>query len=166
MITLQNMDLQLLEIKRKIATNPVPTFELHSGILYKKIKHNHQTILTLCLPLLLCKEVLNKAHCSMGYHFNVTQLKGQFTHLIYHPQLNELIRQVVHSCSICILTHPKWVRNLIGSKRTDLYLPGQNLVMDSLYLQKSTLGNTKALARPEFLFLSLKTSKLPVSVCT
>ena len=81
----------------------------------------------------------------MGYHFNGTQLGGQFIHLIYHPNLDKLIRQVVHTCSICILTQPKQVRNLIGSRRTDLYLPGQNLVLDSLYLPKSRLGNSKAL---------------------
>ena len=76
MIKLQDMDLQLLAIKEKIATSPDSTYELHSGILYKKVQYKNKTILTLCLPELLCKEVLNKAHSSMGYHFNVTQLSG------------------------------------------------------------------------------------------
>ena len=81
----------------------------------------------------------------MGYHFNITQLRGQFIHLIYHPQLKEFIHNVVHTCSICILTQSKRARNLISSRRTDLYLPGQNLVLDSLYLPRSKLGNSKAL---------------------
>ena len=65
MIELQNMDLSLQEIKNKMTSLP---FEIHDGILYKK--NLHKDILVLCLPLILCKEVLNRFHSTMGFHIN------------------------------------------------------------------------------------------------
>ena len=52
---------------------------------------------------------------------------------------------MVKTCLLCTITPPKRVRKLIGARRSNYYLPGQCLVIDSLILPRSQYGKSAAL---------------------
>jgi hypothetical protein len=81
----------------------------------------------------------------MGFHFTKHQLCALLKPLIYHPNLENMINQVVKTCLICTITAPKRVRTLIGSQRSNYYAPSQCIVIDNAYLPKSSHGYSKAL---------------------
>ena len=65
--------------------------------------------------------------------------------LVYHPDLRKMIQETVNACLICTISQPKRVRQLIGERRSNFYLPNQCLVIDSLILPRSQHGHTSAL---------------------
>ena len=65
--------------------------------------------------------------------------------LIYHPSLNGMIINIVKNCLICTITPPKKVRKLIGAQRSNIHVPGQCIITDSMYLPQSRYGYSKAL---------------------
>ena len=103
---------------------------MRNNILYKKRGASS----LLCVPEVLVKQIVFDAHVSLNFHFNKNQLKSQFLPLIFHPNLNTIISDVVNKCGLCTISQPKLVQNLIGMKRSEVCLPNQTIAMDSLYL--------------------------------
>ena len=66
-------------------------------------------------------------------------------HLICHLRLKKIIDAIVNQCLLCTLNAPKRIKKLIGSRRTNYYVPSQCLIIDSCYLPKSQTGYSKAL---------------------
>ena len=81
----------------------------------------------------------------MGFHLSIDQMKALLKPLIFHPKLEEMISNVVQRCLISTISRPKRIRNLVGARRTNYYLPSQCLVVDSCYLPRSQHGFSKAL---------------------
>ena len=65
MESIQDSDLELQDLKGKMKQSISSGFEIHPGILYRQIKYQGKQILVLCLPYLLCKEVINKSHSTI-----------------------------------------------------------------------------------------------------
>ena len=65
--------------------------------------------------------------------------------LIFHPRLSDMITRVVKTCPICTFSAPKRIKILIGSQRSNYYLPSQCLVIDSAYFPRSQHGYKNAL---------------------
>ena len=94
---------------------------------------------------MLCKQVVSDSHSRFGFHFKVHQLEPMLKPLIYHPNLSNLIHDVVQKCLICTMTPPKRIRKLIGLQRSNVHMPGQCTVIDCFYLPTSRYGYTKGL---------------------
>ena len=65
--------------------------------------------------------------------------------IIFAFGLGTICAKIAKTCPVCILARPKQIRKLIGKQRTNSYLPGENLVIDSAYLPNSTCGFNKVL---------------------
>ena len=99
----------------------------------------------LCVPTLLCRQIVQDSHDKSDFHFKTGQLKAILKPLIYHPDLVHMIVNTVKHCLICTLTPAKRVRKLIGAQRSNTHAPGQCIITDSMYLPRSTFGYSKAL---------------------
>ena len=139
---LQISDLKIRNIFEQTNLGKTNSFLILNKILYKKLKNDS---LVLCVPELLGKQIIFDSHTRKGFHFQTHQLTALLKPLIYHPDLNDMIKKIVKKCLICTIAAPKRVRTLIGAKRSNYYAPGQCLVVDSCYLPKSQHGYSKAL---------------------
>ena len=140
MMSLQQSDLKLKTIYQDCEIGKTNQFVIVNQILFKKSSSRH----IFCAPELLCKDIIVQSHNRSGFHFTVPQMITLLQCLIFHPDLQKLIRGVVHSCLICTISQPKRVRNLIGSRRSNFYVPNQCLVIDSMVLPRSQYGHTSA----------------------
>ena len=141
MKSLQQSDLKLKTIYQDCEIDKNNQFVIINKILFKKSSNRH----IFCAPELLCKDIIVQSHNRNGFHFTVPQMATLLQCLIYHPDLQKLIKSVVHSCLICTISQPKRVRKLIGSRRSNFYVPNQCLVIDSMILPKSQYGHNSAL---------------------
>ena len=139
---LQFSDLKLRSIYDRTKEGKLKNFVIISNILYKRGKDDSSI---LCMPDLLCRQIVQDSHSKSGFHFKIHQLNSILRPLIYHPDLANMIVNTVKQCLICTLTPSKRVRKLIGAQRSNIHAPGQCIVTDSLYLPRSTYGYTKAL---------------------
>ena len=69
---MQEHDLDLLTIKRKLLKGQLSSFEMRNNILYKKRGASS----LLCVPEVLAKQIVFDAHVSLNFHFNKNQLKS------------------------------------------------------------------------------------------
>ena len=81
---------------------------------------------------------------------NILHMDGHWTHTWNFPNqehscLTTGVLKIVQRCLICTISAPKRVHNLIGSRRSNYYVPSQCLVIDSCYLPRSQHGYSKAL---------------------
>ena len=101
--------------------------------------------LILVVPEILGKEIIDNCHNQLGFHFSKRQMLSLLRHLIYHPSLKSMIDTIVSQCLLCTINAPKRIKKLIGSRRTNYYVPSQCLIIDSCYLPRSQTGYSKAL---------------------
>ena len=66
---------------------------------------------------------------------------------------------MIRTCPICIISKPKRLKKNCGSVRSNIYLPGEALETDSLYLPRDRYGNSKTLIMVDV--ASSKTSVFP-----
>ena len=144
MKVLQLSDLKLRAIYEQVQDESQTNskFVIINQILFKKTKLNSHIF---CSPKILCKEIVFQCHNKSGFHFKIPQLTSLLKPLIFNPDLDELIKHTVQTCLICTISQPKRIRNLVGARRTNFYIPSQCLVIDSAYLATSSHGYSKAL---------------------
>ena len=139
---LQLSDLKLRSIYDQTKRGDLKNILIINKILYKLGKEDSRI---LCLPDILCRQVVQNAHNKSGFHFKIHQLNSILRPLVFHPDLKEMIIFIVKHCLICTITPSKRVRKLIGAQRSNVHVPGQCIVVDSAFLPRSTYGYSKAL---------------------
>ena len=65
--------------------------------------------------------------------------------LIFCPNLENIVLDVIKSCPVCTLCPDKKLFLQCGSQRSTVYRPLQAIIIDSLYLPSDKLQNSKAL---------------------
>ena len=140
-VQLQLYDLELKTIYEKATEGKSPGFVIKNNLLYKE----KGKFLLLCTPKVLTKEVVTAVHTNRNFHFSKSQCNILLSNLIWHPNLNKLVSQIIDNCLICIISQEKKTFKLVGTRRTHFYAPSECLIMDSAYLPKSTYGFSKLL---------------------
>ena len=88
---LQCSDLKLRALYDK-AKEGSQNYVIISKILYKVGQHKSKI---LCVPELLCRQIVYDSHAKSGFHFKVHQLGPILKPLIYHPNLQNMIEDTV-----------------------------------------------------------------------
>ena len=65
--------------------------------------------------------------------------------LIYTQNLQTFIQEIIAQCPVCIITQPKKLRRLCGDVRSNIFLPGECIEIDSCYLPSDRYQHSKAL---------------------
>ena len=99
----------------------------------------------LAIPAVIAKGIIFKLHTVQGFDFNSAHLQTQLNKLIYTKNLKALCDNIVHQCPVCILSKPKRLRKICGSQRSQVYRPGECIIVDSLFLPKDRFNHSKSI---------------------
>ena len=118
-------------------------FKLCKGILYHSTHKDDS--MQLCVSPVIAEATTNQLHHEDLFHYSAIMLETILRRIIFAFGLGTIFAKTAKTCPVCILARPKQIRNIIGRQRTNTYLPGENLVIDSAYLPNSTSGFNKVL---------------------
>ena len=118
-------------------------FVLINKILYKKCQT--PDVFLLCIPQKIASAAAWNLHNLYGFHFSKDHMTNKLRKIIFCPDLDILVQDILNTCPVCTLAPKKALYRQIGSSRSTLYRPLQALVCDSLYLPADKLGYSKAL---------------------
>ena len=145
--------MHLNEIIKNVISKKNTLFILKKNILYKQ----QNGILLLAIPAVIAKGIIFKLHSIQGFHFNSVHLQSQLKNLIYTKNLKALCDLIVHQCPVCLLSKPKRLLKICGSERSQLYRPGECIIVDSLFFPKDRHNHSKAI-----LIVDAASSKLSI----
>ena len=135
--------MSLLKLIEKAKLTMEGTFVLQRGIIYKK--GAIQGTFWLCLPTAVASLSAFRLHNLFNFHLSHQHMMDQLQKLIYCPELNKIITDVIKTCPVCILAPTQTLFRQCGNQRSTIYRPLQALVIDSSYLPRDNLGHSKAL---------------------
>ena len=84
-------------------------------------------------------------HNLYGFHFSKDNMHNKLRKIIFCPNLEKLVQDIIATCPICAISPKKALYKQVGSVRSTIYRPLQAVVCDSLYLPEDKLGYSKAL---------------------
>ena len=110
-----------------------------------------QQVLKLCLPELLCFNILRTIHDSTKAHISRNNLVDQYNCNFYTKGIESISKKVIQGCLHCELNRKRRKLLVKGSQRTfeNNVCPGEVWILDCLYLPKSSSGHSFVLVLTE-----------------
>ena len=127
----------------KVKAGSSKEFVLINKILYKKCQT--PDVFLLCIPQKIASAAAWNLHNLYGFHFSKDHMTNKLRKIIFCPDLDILVQDILNTCPVCTLAPKKALYRQIGSQKSTLYRPLQAVVVDSLYLPSDKLGYSKAL---------------------
>ena len=111
--SIQSHDTSLLKLIEKAKTTSEGTFVLQRGILYKKGAIPGTFLL--CLPAAVASISAFRLHNLFNFHLSHQHMMDQLQKIIYCPELNKIITDVIKTCPVCILAPTQTLFRQCGS---------------------------------------------------
>ena len=126
-------------------------FVLQKDILFKSYPVLGQQVWKLCLPELLCSNILRTIHDSTKAHISRDNIVAQYNSNFYTKGVDNISKKVVQGCLHCELNRKRKRLLVKGSQRTfqDNVCPGEVWILDCLFLPKSSSGHAFVLVLTE-----------------
>merc|ERR1711954_127030 len=167
----QNNDPYLQKIISQLQEDPPAknvdkSFVLIKQLLFKIEMIFGERIYKLCLPPLICGQILQILHDSVKSHLPRESLVNHFNKNFFTRGITDISKKIVSKCLHCSLNIKKRKLNVKGENRThgENLVPGQIWYLDVLVLPRSSSGNAFALVFTER--LSSYVSALPLKNIT
>ena len=110
--SIQNHDNYLLEIIENVKSGKNENFAFINGILYKK--GSVPDTYLLCLPGSVATPAIFRLHFLYNFHFSFELMMGKIIKLIFCPNLENIILDVIKTCPICTLSPDKNFSGNVG----------------------------------------------------
>ena len=153
---LQQSDPFLKDIILQLSNNPESSsvdasFVLIRGLLFKTELLFGEKLHKLCLPPLVCENVLQILHDSSRAHLTRVNLVNHFNRNFYTRGIENISRKIIAKCLHCTLNLRKRTSIVKGSHRTfeKNLVPGQVWIIDVLVLPRASSGHCFALVFTE-----------------
>merc|ERR1711954_611019 len=152
----QNSDPFLKNIISQLQENPPAndidqSFVLIKQLLFKIEMIFGERVYKLCLPPVICEQILQILHDSVKTHLPRESLVNHFNRNFYTRGITDISKKIVSKCLHCSLNLRKRKRNVKGENRTHErnLAPGQIWFLDVLVLPRSSSGNAFVLVFTE-----------------
>merc|ERR1711954_454962 len=152
----QNSDPFLKNIISQLLENPPPTdidqsFVLIKGLLFKIEMIFGERVYKLCLPPIVCEQILQILHDSVKSHLSRENLINHFNRNFYTRGITDISKKIVSKCLHCSLNLRKRKLSVKGQNRTyeKSLAPGQLWFLDVSVLPRSSSGNAFVLVFTE-----------------
>ena len=110
-----------------------------------------EPLLRLCLPALVCENILRTLHDSSKAHISRLNLINQYNSNFYTKGIESVSRKVIQGCLHCVLNARRRKLLVKGSRRQfeSNMTPGEIWVLDVIYLPRSNSGHNFVLVLTE-----------------
>ena len=155
MIEIQKSDPYLngirLPLEDNYETKPVNShFVLHKNLLFKNNLVLGEPVLRLCLPELLCANILRTLHDSSKCHITRMNLIDQYNCNFYTKGIKTISKMIIQGCLHCALNSKRRKLLVKGSRREfeSNTTPGEIWILDVLFCLKAAVDTALSLSRP------------------
>ena len=118
---IQKHDLKLNKIMDKVKAGSSKEFVLINKILYKKCQT--PDVFLLCIPQKIASAAAWNLHNLYGFHFSKDHMTNKLRKIIFCPDLDILVQDILNTCPVCTLAPKKALYRQIGSQKSTLYRP-------------------------------------------
>ena len=169
----QNSDPFLKNIISQLKNDPPPpdvdqSFVFIKGLLFKIELIFGERVYKLCLPPIICEQILSILHDSVKAHLSRENLVNHYNRNFYTRGITDISKKIVSKCLHCSLNLRKRKLNVKGQNRTfeKSLVPGQLWYLDCLVLPRSSAGNSFVLVFTELVRYSNRICGAGVRGCS